>query len=145
MEFEAIEPPGAFAELGVQIHREGQQDARHERHEPRVAYQAGQFTPQGGLDMARVKVLEGAVARGLEQDQDRHELARAQPGSASATPFRPQSLPLPQRLKLSPKRIHRAVQVEYTHDDASKQGPLSRSAGPLLRAPCVLSIAHTVG
>ena len=37
---------GAFAELGVQIHRQGQQDARHERHEARVAHQSGKLLPQ---------------------------------------------------------------------------------------------------
>ena len=68
---------------------------------------------QLGLDIARVEALEGAIARLLEQDQDRHVLTWTQPGRAVALALsRGELFTLPPRRKLLPECIHRAEQVE---------------------------------
>jgi hypothetical protein len=114
---------GTLAELRVQIDRQRQQDTRHERDKARIADELGELGAQLGLDVLRVEALKGAVARLLEEDQDRHDLAGTQAGGALAAPQTgAQPLPFPPRLKLLPERIHRAIQVEYTHGDTSSRG-----------------------
>jgi len=104
------------AELRVQTDRQGQQHARHESNEACIADHLRELGAQLCLDMLGVKALEGAIARLFEQDQVRHHLAGRQSGSAAPlAATRRELLLFPPRGKLLPERIHRSVQVEYTH------------------------------
>src|SRR6185437_11473355 len=106
----------AGAELRVEIDGQGDHDPWHEGDEAGVADQLRELSAQMALDVLGVVALEGAVARLLEQDQDRHDLAGMQPRCTAATATGRHLLPLPPRRKLLPERIHRVEQVEYTHE-----------------------------
>lgn len=78
--------PAAWAELGVQRDRQGQQDPRHEGDNARVADQVRELGAQLGLDVLGGEALEGALARLLEEEQNGHALARTQlRGALAAT------------------------------------------------------------
>ena len=69
--------------------------------------------------MLRVEAFEGPIARLLEKDQDGEDLGGMQPCRASTVALPDcEQLAVPQGLEALPKRIHRAIQVEYTHGDA---------------------------
>src|SRR5258708_35518962 len=82
----------------------------------------GELRTQLALHVLRVEALEGAVARLLEQDENRHDLAGMQGGGAPTPPTCRHLLLFPDRLELLPERIHRAVQVEYTHEQYLQTG-----------------------
>ena len=66
---------GAFSKLGVQIDRERHEHARQQRDDAGVAHQVRELAAQVHLHMLGVEGFEGAIARLLEEDEDRHELA----------------------------------------------------------------------
>jgi len=115
--------PRATTQLRLQVDGERQQDTRDQGDEAGVAHQLGELGAQLGLDVVRVEAFECAVARLLEEDQNGHDLARTQlrrPLALAATCG--QHFTLPQRFERLPERVHRAVQVEYTHAQRLQTG-----------------------
>jgi hypothetical protein len=110
---------GALPELGD---RKGQPHTGEKRDEARVAHQPGKLCPQVDLDVLGGEALEGALPRLLKEDEKGHDLAGTQAGGASTMTSRADLLSFPQRLKALPKRVHRAIQIEYTHEQCLQSG-----------------------
>jgi hypothetical protein len=88
--------------------------------EPAVADQPGELGPQVGADVAEVEVLERAVVRVVEQDQDGHHLAQVH--AAGAVPVPPavaQQAAAEQRLEPDGE----LVQVIEQWDDVHRRPP----------------------
>lgn len=74
----------AGSPLRLQVDREREHDAGDQGNEACVAHQRRELSAQLGLDMLDIDPFEGAMAGLLEEDQDRHDLARTQAGRAVA-------------------------------------------------------------
>jgi len=107
---------GTLPLLGVQVDGERHEVAWHEFHEARVAHQVWKLLAQRQLHMLGIEPFAGPIAGLLQEDEDGQDLCWVQSGSAATVSLpRGEQLALPQRFKVLPEGIHRAIQIEYTH------------------------------
>jgi hypothetical protein len=110
----------AGSQAGPQVSRQPQQGVGHPLHEAVVADQPGELAPQVGRDVPDVEVLERAVARAVEQHQDRHDLAEVhRAGAVAARPAVTQQVPPQHRLEPDGE----LVQVVEQCDDVHRRPP----------------------
>jgi hypothetical protein len=107
----------------VQAYDQRDQHARRQLDVALVAHQVWELVAQMAWDLFRVERLEGAIARLLKQDHDRHDLAGRQTrGTAAPLVSRHEQPSLSPRRETLPKLVHRAIQFKYTHGEPSSLG-----------------------